>query len=229
MASSVDRQKSKIASFRVKESEWADFTAMAEQNGLTATDILKSAMAQYVVGTFDPTTPSVSTELSDKLVIDTVSTAIAPLQAEIDRLGAMLTTLQDQILDTASIKQLVSTTVDTIVRQFNSNNFVSTDISTNIVPVSTNIEPNVSTNVKQVKVDSHVGTKTDAGITSAELARRIGGSKASVSRWAKGGQVSANYVEVMLGWRYIDGLWEQTSAFSTAHTRDFKRDLDSDV
>lgn len=205
MASSIDRQKSKIASFRVKESDWADFTAVAEQNGLTATDILKSAMAQYVVGTFDPNTPSVSTKLSDKLVIDTVSTAIAPLQAEIDQLGALLATLQEQTLNAASIEQLVNTTVSTVIRQIEIDKLVSTNVNTIAASIDIATKPSVSTDIIQAEHD----IKIESGITSAELARRIGGSKASVSRWAKGGQVSANYVEVMLGWRYIDGLWSK--------------------
>ena len=44
----------KIASFRTKEGVWAEFSAKAESDGLTATDVLKAAMEQYLSGEYNP-------------------------------------------------------------------------------------------------------------------------------------------------------------------------------
>jgi hypothetical protein len=45
----------KIASFRTKEGVWAEFCQKAESIGLTATDVIKAAMEQFIAGEYTPT------------------------------------------------------------------------------------------------------------------------------------------------------------------------------
>jgi hypothetical protein len=87
MTAVLDRSKQKIASFRTNEGEWADFAAYAQKNGFTATDILKSAMSQYLAGSFDPVGTSVSTPTQaidqiEEIVNAAVSTAIERLDLD---------------------------------------------------------------------------------------------------------------------------------------------------
>jgi hypothetical protein len=49
-----DPNKLKIASFRTKEGVWAEFCAKAESVNLTATDVLKMAMAEFIDGRYVP-------------------------------------------------------------------------------------------------------------------------------------------------------------------------------
>jgi hypothetical protein len=49
-----DRAKLKIASFRTTDGDWYDFSQAAESNGLTATDVLKACMVEYLAGTYSP-------------------------------------------------------------------------------------------------------------------------------------------------------------------------------
>jgi hypothetical protein len=44
----------KLASFRTKEGIWAEFCQKAETMNLTATDVLKAAMDQFIAGEYDP-------------------------------------------------------------------------------------------------------------------------------------------------------------------------------
>jgi hypothetical protein len=44
----------KLASFRTKEGVWAEFCQKAETMNLTATDVLKAAMDQFIAGEYDP-------------------------------------------------------------------------------------------------------------------------------------------------------------------------------
>ncbi len=44
----------KLASFRTKEGIWAEFCQKAESINLTATDVLKAAMDQFISGEYDP-------------------------------------------------------------------------------------------------------------------------------------------------------------------------------
>jgi hypothetical protein len=44
----------KIASFRTKEGIWAEFCQKAEAQNLTATDVLKAAMDQFIAGEYNP-------------------------------------------------------------------------------------------------------------------------------------------------------------------------------
>ena len=51
---SKDPNALKIASFRTKEGVWAEFCQKAESIGLTATDVIKAAMEQFINGTYSP-------------------------------------------------------------------------------------------------------------------------------------------------------------------------------
>jgi hypothetical protein len=98
-----DRNKLKIASFRTTDGDWFDFSQAAESNGLTATDVLKACMVEYLQGTY---TPVINTPVSMRLqaaqgvtadeVQALISTAIstAPvnddLRAEVDHLRECL-------------------------------------------------------------------------------------------------------------------------------------------
>jgi hypothetical protein len=59
-----DRNKLKIASFRTTDGDWFDFSQAAESNGLTATDVLKACMVEYLQGTY---TPVINTPVSMRL------------------------------------------------------------------------------------------------------------------------------------------------------------------
>jgi hypothetical protein len=59
-----DRNKLKIASFRTTDGDWFDFSQAAESNGLTATDVLKACMLEYLQGTY---TPVINTPVSKRL------------------------------------------------------------------------------------------------------------------------------------------------------------------
>jgi hypothetical protein len=75
----------KIASFRTKEGIWAAFSAKAEEDGLTATDVLKAAMEQYINGEYNPRviTPistmsrHTNSDLTRNDVLEIVNTAIS--------------------------------------------------------------------------------------------------------------------------------------------------------
>ena len=44
----------KIASFRTKEGVWGEFCQKAESMGMTATDVIKAAMAEFIDGSYNP-------------------------------------------------------------------------------------------------------------------------------------------------------------------------------
>ena len=78
----------KIASFRTKEGVWAEFSRKAESLGLTATDVLKTAMEQFINGTYSPydihTAVSTNTAHHDNVltrddVMTIVNTAVSTL------------------------------------------------------------------------------------------------------------------------------------------------------
>lgn len=78
----------KIASFRTKEGVWAEFSKKAESIGLTATDVIRASMEQFISGTYNPygVSTAVSTNpihnddvLTRHDVIEIVNTAIDTL------------------------------------------------------------------------------------------------------------------------------------------------------
>jgi hypothetical protein len=78
----------KIASFRTKEGVWANFCQKAESIGLTATDVIKAAMEQFINGDYSPysihTAVSTNTVHHDNVithsdVLEIVNTAVSTL------------------------------------------------------------------------------------------------------------------------------------------------------
>ena len=85
---SKDPNALKIASFRTKEGVWAEFCQKAESIGLTATDVIKAAMEQFINGTYSPlnihTAVSTNTAHHDNVlthddVLEIVNTAVSTL------------------------------------------------------------------------------------------------------------------------------------------------------
>jgi DNA-binding protein Fis len=78
----------KLASFRTKEGIWAEFCQKAESINLTATDVLKAAMDQFIAGEYDPRVyvPSRHNDsgMTRNDVIDIVNTAISTLSTQND-------------------------------------------------------------------------------------------------------------------------------------------------
>ncbi len=118
-----DRDKLKIASFRTKEGVWADFTAEANKRGLTATDILKIAMEQFINGEYTPTIntgvhtlvrtqPSITRDEIQELIDTAVSTAISTetIAANIMTVISTLSLLTNQDVSTAINTALVPLT-----------------------------------------------------------------------------------------------------------------------
>jgi hypothetical protein len=92
----LDRDKVKIASFRITEGEWFDFTEAADRQNITATDVIKGAIQLFMDGLL---------ELPD---LNYVSTAINT-SASVD--GGEIQTLIDSAIEQAltPIKELLST------------------------------------------------------------------------------------------------------------------------
>jgi hypothetical protein len=89
-----DRHTLKIASFRTREGDWADFCATAAKNNLTATDVLKAAMEQYTAGEYAPlintgmTNSSKTFSITREEVEELISTAIGVLSKQFEELKA---------------------------------------------------------------------------------------------------------------------------------------------
>jgi hypothetical protein len=86
-----DRNKLKIASFRTTDGDWFDFSQAAESNGLTATDVLKACMVEYLQGTYKPvvnTPVSMRLQAAQGITADEaqalISTAISTAQGNDD-------------------------------------------------------------------------------------------------------------------------------------------------
>ena len=88
----------KLASFRTKEGIWAEFCQKAESINLTATDVLKAAMDQFISGEYDPRVYIPSRRNDDQLsrhdVVDIVNGIVAETLAKLDPLSnAAVTTV----------------------------------------------------------------------------------------------------------------------------------------
>jgi hypothetical protein len=88
----------KLASFRTKEGIWAEFCQKAESINLTATDVLKAAMDQFISGEYDPRVHIPSRRNDDQLsrhdVVDIVNGIVAETLAKLDPLSnAAVTTV----------------------------------------------------------------------------------------------------------------------------------------
>jgi hypothetical protein len=60
----TDRNKVKIASFRISEGEWFDFSEEADRQNVTATDVIKGSIRLFMAGTLElPEPPETQPEL----------------------------------------------------------------------------------------------------------------------------------------------------------------------
>lgn len=235
MTTELDRNKQKIASFRINEGDWADFTAHAQKNGFTATDILKSAMAQYITGSFDPVSTTVSTVRLDDRIQEIVDTALAPLQKEIDsfavlsdRLEGLLSPIQEWIAhsDTPkqqaeSIEQLVNTAVSTAFDRLDLDRLIATAVSTS---VNTAVDADIQQPPEISKSSlPHLGAKTKttkplvtsqpipenldmtSGLSHPELAKLLNKTPSALSRWATGNRKIP--LSVSEKWVFVEGKW----------------------
>jgi hypothetical protein len=98
---SKDRNALKIASFRTKEGDWADFCAAAANNNLTATDVLKAAMEQYTAGEYVPLMNTgmtnsfrASSNITREEIQELIGTALSALSIELDELRAEVNSLK---------------------------------------------------------------------------------------------------------------------------------------
>jgi hypothetical protein len=97
----LDRDKVKIASFRITEGEWFDFSQACEKEDLTATDILKGAIRNFLGGTF------VMPPIIDPLPQPTAdSDQWQELRAEIDQLRQCLRSCATQDYVVAQLEPL---------------------------------------------------------------------------------------------------------------------------
>ena len=78
----------KIASFRTKEGVWSEFCSKAESIGLTATDVLKAAMEQFINGEYQPTVGASARHHNNALtrndVLEIINTVISTLSIPTD-------------------------------------------------------------------------------------------------------------------------------------------------
>jgi hypothetical protein len=84
----TDREKTKVASFRISEGEWFDFSEEADRQNVTATDVIKGAIRNFMAGDFvmpEPIEPTheplalvIGTDI-ESLVSTLVNTAIGKL------------------------------------------------------------------------------------------------------------------------------------------------------
>ncbi|WP_373546350.1 hypothetical protein [Chamaesiphon sp.] len=113
----------KIASFRTKEGVWAEFSAKAESDGLTATDVLKAAMDQYLSGEYDPRVIGISTTarhtnngLTRNDVLEIVSTAIST-----ERINSYIMTVVGtlSIYTASDVSTAIHTAIDLLRAEMN--------------------------------------------------------------------------------------------------------------
>lgn len=130
----IDRDKLKIASFRTKEGVWADFTLAANKIGLTATDVIKAAMEQFIAGEY---IPSINTSVST-----TVSTEPNITRDEIQQLidtavSTAVSTAIDTSIDTSVSTETIEASIMTVINTLSlpTNEDVSTAINTALVPI----------------------------------------------------------------------------------------------
>lgn len=106
----------KIASFRTKEGVWAEFSRKAEAQGLTATDVLKAAMEQFISGEYQLSPQHHDSIMTRDDVLEIVNTVISTHTDDTDKcndavmttfagLIAKLTTLE---LDVINLKKFDS-------------------------------------------------------------------------------------------------------------------------
>lgn len=120
-----DPNELKIASFRTKHGVWDEFSAKAELDGLTATDVLRAAMEQYLSGEYDPriiTPISITARHTNNIltrndVLEIVNTAISTEQLN-DSVMMAISTLS--LCSYADVSTAISTAIDLLRVETNS-------------------------------------------------------------------------------------------------------------
>jgi hypothetical protein len=108
----------KLASFRTKEGIWAEFCQKAETMNLTATDVLKAAMDQFIAGEYDPRVyvPSRHNDniLTRNDVLEIVNTAINTLSKDSDNVltRSDVLTIVDERIDSDNTEQRLKAQVE---------------------------------------------------------------------------------------------------------------------
>ncbi len=111
----------KLASFRTKEGIWAEFCQKAESINLTATDVLKAAMDQFINGEYDPRIYVPSRQHHDGIsrndAVDIVNSAIADTLAKLEPSNEAVLT----VINTLSLPSNddVSTAINTAIDRVN--------------------------------------------------------------------------------------------------------------
>ncbi len=103
-----DRNKLKIATFRTKEGLWSDFTAAANALGLTATDIIRVAMEQFVAGDYTPHIPTAVNKVVNTANNTAISTSI---NTDNDELAQRINTAINTAINTETIEAAVMAVV----------------------------------------------------------------------------------------------------------------------
>jgi hypothetical protein len=133
----TDRDKVKIASFRITEGEWYDFSEEADRQNVTATDVIKGAIRNFMAGEFvmpEPVEPPVKesgkewtateiervvstagyirTDEARSIAESVMEQAIAPIQSDLAELllsiDAVRNNLDDQGADLADLREKVT-------------------------------------------------------------------------------------------------------------------------
>jgi hypothetical protein len=154
----------KIASFRTKEGVWAEFSTKAESDGLTATDVLKAAMEQYISGEYNPrvitgisttvrhtnngltrddvleiVSTAISTAINTGRIRDEVSTAISTLSLPTEeRVNTLVSMAVSTAVSTEAINSNIMTTISTLSLQTATD--VNTLVSTALAPIEAELE-----------------------------------------------------------------------------------------
>jgi antitoxin component of RelBE/YafQ-DinJ toxin-antitoxin module len=164
----IDRDKLKIASFRTKEGVWADFTAAANRVGLTATDVIKAAMEQFIAGEYIPsirtgihTTVSTPVDITRDEIQELIDTAVSTA------VSMAIDTNINTSVSTETIEANIMTVISTL--SLPTNKDVSTAIDTALVPLrdeisslsefSRNLQGEIA-KLKQARFDRVESSKT---------------------------------------------------------------------
>jgi len=95
------------------------------------------------------------------------------------------------------VKALVESSISKLIKP----------IEQQIIALNEQTKKPLESNPKGSKKVAENKNTDSKGITSAEIARKLGAGKSSVARWSKGGSISSDYQAQMEHWQFRDGLW----------------------
>jgi hypothetical protein len=122
----LDRDKVKIASFRITEGEWFDFTEAADRQNITATDVIKGAIQLFMDGLLElPNLNYVSTAINTSASVDD-----GEIQTLIDSAIEQALTPIKELLSTARVGTHTDLTADGVQAA------IDTAIERAIAPIS---------------------------------------------------------------------------------------------